>query len=158
MCKYNSHPRNSKWANTVGRGWIKILSITHFTPTGPRGCGPGFLAKPICGWQTLCNSSIFLLLLNKLFGNFFALLHQFFSYILHKNFGFASQRSLWEALGYQINLDWKSARLIKEPPTRIILVVKSSFLRNLKIKEKTVLQLPLSKIQISVFQNSTIVC
>ena len=57
----------------------------------------------------------------------------FFSYVLHKNFGFPSQRRLRKVLGYQINLDWSSARHIKEFPTRIILVVKSSFLRNLNI-------------------------
>lgn len=129
MYKYNSHVR-LRWVNKErvlrGRKLSESLLlhplILEDEPkifSEARLCLTGFVVIPI---------TISLLLESKLFGNSFALSLWFFSYILLEP---TSQRSLWEALGYQMNRGLDGCQTWKMSPNRITLVVKSSFRRNL---------------------------
>lgn len=97
--------------------WSWRMSLRFFSEA--RLCLTGFDVIPI---------TISLLLESKLFGNSFALSLWFFSYILLES---TSHRSLWEALGYQMNRGLDGCQTWKMSPNRITLVVKSSFRRNL---------------------------
>lgn len=55
MCKYNSHPRSSKWASKAGRG-IKILSLPTLHPHVLEDVARVFSKTHLC--LTLCVISV----------------------------------------------------------------------------------------------------
>lgn len=110
MCKYNSHPRSSKWASKAGRG-INILSLPTLHPHVLEDVARIFSKTHLCLTLGVISVTIFFLLLsNKLFGNFF--LHCNINFLVTfctRTWVHIPEEALG-SLGYRINSAWKRAR------------------------------------------------
>lgn len=141
-------------------GGDKYFQLPTLHPQVLEDVGQDFQQNPSVA-DRLCVIPLttFLLLLNKLFGKNFCTATSIFQLHFAQEFWICipgeplGSLRVSDKLGLEESQTYKRASNKDNTGCKVLLPQESE-----QIKEKTVLQLPLSKIQISVFHNNTIVC